>query len=124
MAKSIDQVLAEFLADQKPRLSLSTFAQYETIISLFQNYCENYWPGHDLEYKRVTRAGGTYCSTYGPEDIIDGYSEFLGYFMPRKVVAGKETMTAAGSIIKKLAKWLEAKGMTKVTGRPPSAFSV
>jgi len=110
LGKTIDQVLAEFLAEQKRRLSHSTTAKYETIVSLFKSYCESYWPGHDGESDRVTKAGGTYCGTYGPEDIVDGYSEFLGYFMPRKVVAGKETMTAAGTVTKKLAQWLVAKG--------------
>jgi len=35
---------------------------------------------------------------------------FLDYFMPRKVVAGNETMKAAGTVIKKLRKWLVARG--------------
>jgi hypothetical protein len=42
--------------------------------------------------------------------VTSGYSEFLGYFMPRKVIGGKETMQAAGTVTKKLAKWLAEKG--------------
>ena len=42
-----------------------------------------------------------------------GYSEFLGYFMPRKVLCGKETIRAAGTVTKKLAKWLSEKGYVK-----------
>ena len=38
------------------------------------------------------------------------YDEFLGYFMVRKVVAGKDLMRAAGSVTKKLAAWLAEKG--------------
>jgi hypothetical protein len=108
--KTIDQVLDEFLADQQQRLRPGTLRKYETIVSLFKSYCESYWPDHNDEYDRVTKAGGTYCSTFGPEAIPGGYSEFLGYFMPRKVIAGKDTMQAAGTVTKKLAKWLVAKG--------------
>lgn len=35
---------------------------------------------------------------------------FLGYFMPRKVAGGNETMKTAGTVVKKLGKWLVAKG--------------
>jgi hypothetical protein len=44
------------------------------------------------------------------EDLASGSSEFLGYFMSRKVIAGNETMKAAGTVIKKLTKWLVEKG--------------
>jgi hypothetical protein len=35
---------------------------------------------------------------------------FLGYFMPRKVICGSGTEKAAPVVIRKLAKWLVAKG--------------
>jgi hypothetical protein len=54
-------------------------------------------------HDQITKAGGAYCSTFGLEDVTAGYSEFLGYFMPRKVMCGKETMRAAGTVTKKLA---------------------
>src|ERR1017187_151887 len=113
--KTIAQVFQEFLADQKDRISHKTFLKYETIISLYKSYLEGYWPGHDGEYDKITKAGGTFCSTFGPEDATDGYSEFLGYFMPRKVMCGKETMQAAGTVTKKLAKWLAEKGYVEDT---------
>ena len=111
LAKTLSEVFDEFLTDQKPRISHRTFLKYQTIISLYKSYLESYWPGHDqTEYDRVTKAGGTYCGTFGPEDATAGYWEFLGYFMPRKVMCGKETMQAAGTVTKKLAKWLAKKG--------------
>lgn len=109
-SKTIDQVLDEFLTEQKERLSRGTLNKYETIVRLFKSYCEGYWPDHRDESDRVTKAGGTYCGTFGPEAITIGYSEFLGYFMPHKVMCGKDTMQAAGTVTKKLAKWLVAKG--------------
>jgi len=113
--KTIAQVFDEFLADQKTRISHKTYLKYQSIIQLYGMYLENYWPGHNDEYDRITDAGGTYCDTFGPEDATSGYSEFLGYFMPRKVMCGKETMQAAGTVTKKLAKWLAEKGFVEDT---------
>ena len=114
-AKTISDIFEEFLADQKDRISHKTFSKYQSIIELYKSYLESYWPGHDGEYDKITKTGGTYCDTFGPEDATAGYSEFLGYFMPRKVMCGKETMQAAGTVTKKLAKWLSEKGYIKNT---------
>ena len=114
-AKTISQVFEEFLADQKPRISPKTFSKYESIIQLYGSYLESYWPGHDGEYDKITKAGGTFCGTFGPEDATAGYSEFLGYFMARKVMCGKDLMQAAGTVTKKLATWLAEKGYIKDT---------
>jgi hypothetical protein len=115
--KTISQVFEEFLAEQKTRQSAKTHSKYRSILQLFESYLESYWPDHDQEeYNRITRAGGTFCGTFGPEAIPAGYSEFLGYFMPRKVIAGKETMKTAGTVLKKLAKWLSEKGYVKDAG--------
>jgi hypothetical protein len=112
--KTIDDLFAEFLAAQKVRLSPKTYARYEGIVALYRGYLERYWPGHSgQDYDAVTRAGGTYCGTYGADDITSGFSEFLGYFMPHKVIAGDETMRAAGTVIKKLARWLVEQGYTE-----------
>jgi hypothetical protein len=113
-SKTIDQLFAEFLTDQKARLSPKVQARYEQIIDLYRAYLERDWPGHSQEeYNAITSADGTYCGTFGAEDIASGFAEFLDYFMPRKVIAGNETMKAAGTVIKKLAKWLVEKGYTE-----------
>ena len=108
--KTIEEVLDEFLAEQEARWSPSTFRKYETIVHLLKRYMESYWPGHDGEYDRVTKAGGTYCGTYGPEDIAAAFGMFLDYFMPHKVLCGSGTEKAAPTVIRKLARWLAAKG--------------
>jgi hypothetical protein len=113
--KTISQVFEEFLADQKDRISAKTFSKYQSIVQLYGSYLESYWPGHDGEYDKITKVGGTYCGTFGSEDATEGYSEFLGYFMPRKVMCGKDTMRAAGTVTKKLAKWLAEKGYIEDT---------
>lgn len=114
-AKTISEVFEEFLADQKNRISLKTFSKYQSIIHLYKSYLESYWPGHDDDASKITSAGGTYCGSFGPEEATVGYGEFLGYFMPRKVMCGKETMQAAGTVTKKLAKWLGEKGYLEDT---------
>jgi hypothetical protein len=115
-AKTLAQIFAEFLADQKARVSHKTFLKYQGVIDLYKSYLESYWPGHDqAEYDRITKAGGTFCGTFGPEEATAGYGEFLGYFMPRKVMCGKEMMQAAGTVTKKLAKWLAEKGYIEDT---------
>ena len=114
--RTISQVLEEFLSDQEARLSPKTVSKYEGIVSLFESYLESFWPGHDQdEYNRITGQGGTFCGSFGPEEIPNGYSEFLGYFMPHKVMCGKDTMKAAGTVTKKLAKWLAEKGYAEDT---------
>ena len=102
--KTITQLCEEFLADQKTRLSPKTFQNYQSIIDLYQNYLESYWPCQ--KYSEKT----TFCETYGPDEITDGFEEFTGYYMPRKVMCGQDLMRAAGTVTKKLAKWLVAKG--------------
>src|SRR5437868_1607224 len=114
-AKVLSQVFEEFLAKQKTRISHKTYLKYQSIISLYKSYLESYWPAHQADYDRITKAGGTFCGSFGPEDATAGYSEFLGYFMPRKVMCGKETMQAAGTVTKKLAKWLVQKGYIEDT---------
>ena len=108
--KTIDEVLDEFLDEQEARWGPATFSKYETVVGLLKRYMEGYWPGHDGEYEKVTRDGGTYCGTYGPEDIAGAFGMFLDYFMPRKVICGSGTEKAAGTMVRKLAKWLVQKG--------------
>ena len=112
--KTIDELFEKFLVDQEARLSPKTYAKYEGIIDLYRSYLESYWPGHSgKDYEAITKAKGTYCGTFGAEDMTSGFSEFLGYFMPRKVIAGNETMKAAGTVVKKLARWLLEKGYSE-----------
>lgn len=110
--KTIDQLFKEFLADQKARLSPRTLTKYKDAIDLYRSYLESYWPDHSgKEYDAITKSNGTYCGTFGAKEIASGFHEFLDYFMPHKVIAGNETMKAAGTVIKKLARWLVEKGL-------------
>src|SRR5437764_14481585 len=79
-SKTIDQLFAEFLADQKARLSPRAQARYEQIIDLHRAYLERDWPGHSQEeYNEITSAGGNYCGIFGAEAMRSGFPEFLYY---------------------------------------------
>lgn len=43
---------------------------------------------------------------------MENFGGFLGYFMVRKMVAGEEVKRAAGTVTKKLSRWLGEKGYT------------
>jgi hypothetical protein len=107
---TISEIFEQFLAEEKARMSLKRFSKYCHVIDLFRICLESYWPGHQAEYDRITKAGGTFCDTFGPKDLLYGYSEFLGYYMSNKVFGSKETKQAAGVVTSRLALWLAAKG--------------
>lgn len=116
---TIAEALEAFLADQQARLAPRTFAKYRDVIELLQHSLNGY------AYQSLNAADAAlfddfseregaehreYCETFGPERILPEIGSFLGYFMVRKVMAGKETLRAAGTVTKKLARWLEEKG--------------
>ena len=93
--------------------------KYEDIIDLFESCLDGY--GHqyldkqeDVLFDRLYNAEGDehreFCQLFGPEKIPDKVDEFLNYFMIRKVMCGKELMQTAGTVTKKLGKWLKEKG--------------
>lgn len=51
-----------------------------------------------------------FCQLFGPEKIPENVSEFVGYFLIRKVMASATFLGKAAKEIEKLCLWLEAKG--------------
>jgi hypothetical protein len=116
---TIAGVLEQFLADQQPRLAARTFNHYQYVIELLQASLNGY--AHQtldkkeaaLFHRHFDAEGAEhreFCQIFGPEHILPNVGEFLDYFMVRKVIAGKETLRAAGTVTKKLATWLAEKG--------------
>jgi hypothetical protein len=114
---TIDDVLDEFLAEQRARLSERTFRDYEDVIHLLRDSLNMY--GHASlmgdELQRfeeafgdgsTDEAMGAFCRTFGPEKIPEHYYEFLSYFLIRKVMASEDLRRKAGTVTKKLARWL------------------
>ncbi len=46
------------------------------------------------------------CSVCPPEEISSALSEFFGWFMVRKVSAGQGLMRTAGTVVRRLGRWL------------------
>ena len=113
--KPIEVVLEEFLEDQRARLKPKTMERYESVIQLFESCLDNY--GHQCLdksesalFEQFYDAEGAehreFCQVFGPEKIPENVGEFLNYFMIRKVMCGKDLLRAAGTVMKKLGKWL------------------
>ena len=113
---TIDELLAGFLAAERDRLAPRTYGRYEHVVSLLRSCLGNY--GHqDLDDAERARFEAAYESDdeafvhlFGADKLVAGLPEFLGYFMVRKVMAGEDLLRAAGTVAKRLAKWLEANG--------------
>lgn len=116
MIPTIDTVLAEFLVEQRARLSARTFANYEDVIRLLRSSLDNYGPNSlDTGERRRWEAAfeeddEAFCHLFGPEKIPEHLGEFLGYFMIRKVFASQELLKASGTVTKKLVRWLQTRG--------------
>jgi len=113
---TIAQVLERFLEDQAKRLKPRTLSQYQSIIDLLQHslngYAYNYLDkAESMFLDRLEKEQRLeFCQVFGPEKILPNIDEFLGYFMVRKVMAGKDLLRAAGTVTKKLARWLAEHG--------------
>lgn len=113
-AKTISQIFEEFLADREARTSQQTYSKYVTIIHLYECYLERYWPDHDGEQDNITKAGRTYCGTFSFQEALGNIGMFLDYFIADKVICGKGTLQAAGTVTKKLAKWMQQDDQNKM----------
>jgi len=116
---TVDQVFEEFLAAQRARLAPRTFRNYDDVIELLRGYLNGY--GHQslpteeaALFRRHYDAEGDehreFCQLFGPEKIVDMLGGFLGYYMIRKVVCGEDFKRAAGTVAKKLSRWLAEQG--------------
>jgi len=116
---NIRRVLDEFLDEQRARLSPRTLARYEAVLDLLRSHLNGY--AHEglsapeaARFEHSYNAEGKehreFCDLFGPEKIVENLGSFLGYFMIRKVMAGEDLLRAAGTVTKKLSKWLAGKG--------------
>src|SRR3990172_1564267 len=116
---TIEQALEEFLAEQMIKLKPKTAAGYRDVIQLFKD-CMNGYAYRGLSkaesalFEKHYNAEGQdhkeFCQLFGPDKIAENTGEFLGYFLIRKVMAGGDFKRLAGTVIKKLSKWLTEKG--------------
>ncbi len=111
---NIEGALNDFLAEQRLRLSDATFGKYLAIVDLLQLSLNRYAYSSLSEPERrrfeaAYEAGDeqAFCHLFGPEKIPEHLGSFLGYFMVRKVIAGRELLRAAGPVTKRLVRWLK-----------------
>jgi hypothetical protein len=116
MMPEIDQLLSDFLADQRRRLSERTYRNYESIVDLLCSCLNGYGYQHldpadqDRFEKAYERDEDAFVHLFGARELVAGIPEFLDYFMVRKVIAGAELLRTAGNVTKELAKWLGERG--------------
>lgn len=114
---TIDEVLTQFLAEQRERLAERTYRRYEDVVELLRDCLDGYAYQSlaDEERRRweeefARNEDGAFCRLFGPAKIAENLGEFLDYFMVRKVIAGEELLKAAGTVTGKLMRWLGEHG--------------
>lgn len=113
---TIEEALDAFIADQRHRLSARTMRNYDDVVDLLRHSLNGYGPNtlDKTDHKRWEKAFAhdeeAFCHLFGPEHILGHLSEFLGYFMVRKVWASQELLRSAGTVTKRLARWLYEHG--------------
>ncbi len=115
---TIDQALEAFLDAQRERLSERTFRDYDDVVELLRDSLNGYaydtlGASDRARWDAAFEAGDeeAYCHLFPPDHIPAHLGGFLGYFMIRKVMAGEELLRAAGTVTKRLAKWLRDEGL-------------
>lgn len=110
---SIDVALKEFLNDQQERLKQRTYNEYASVIDLFRiylnSYAYNFLEEEKFEKwkKEFESDEDCYTKLFEPSEITSTeYSDFLGYFVIRKVTSCKSFMKQAVRVMKKYSKWL------------------
>jgi len=114
---NLEDVFTRFLKVQQKRLKPRTYRHYEEVVDLLR-HCLNGYGYHELDnssdialYERLYfHKNLEFCVIFGPDKILPSLSNFLNYFMIRKVMASEALLQAAGTVTKKLIKWLEECG--------------
>ncbi|WP_138417756.1 hypothetical protein [Aquibacillus sediminis] len=96
-----------------------TFREYEGVLFLFKDYLNMYgYLTLDDEKRKRWEAQfeedeESFTKLFGQEEITEyQISEFLDYFMIRKVVASKSLMKNSVRVMKKFSKWMTEEGFS------------
>ena len=103
ISESMDLFLKEVSGD----ISKKTAEKYRDVLKLFHDYLANYG---DLSHEEHKDKG--IILTAGTIELHDGQvSDFLEWFLIRKVLGPEWLKTTAPGIMKKYIKWLDTKGL-------------
>jgi len=101
----IDKSMQLFLKEISDKRSLKTVQKYHDVLSLFHDYLANY---AELPYEEHKDKG--IVLTAETQELEDGQvSNFLEWFLIRKVIGPYWLMTSAPGIMKAYIKWLDSK---------------
>lgn len=112
MQKLVYQVFEEFLETQKAVLAPRTHRYYQDAVGLFEDYLDGYGPnslgGEDTKkYEQENAEGAEFCEIFESQILDSGnFSEFLGYFYPKKVACGLDVAKKICGATIKLYKWM------------------
>lgn len=96
-----------FLKKMSGTVSKKTAEKYKDVLKLFHDYLANYG---DLSHEEHKDKG--IILTAGTIELHDGQvSDFLEWFLIRKVLGPEWLKTTAPGIMKKYIKWLDTKGL-------------
>lgn len=115
----IKNVFAEFLKEQKERVSSKTYKEYKSILELFEDSLNGYaW--NSLEdgkaYDNAQEKNLTFIEVYDHTYIWDNVGEFLDYFIPRKANWGDDfALKTCPRVIRNLLKWMRDKNLLDKT---------
>ncbi|KPH73474.1 MULTISPECIES: hypothetical protein [Bacillaceae] len=118
--KNINAILDEFLEEQKTRLKERTFRDYEDVIFLFREYLNGYaYQYLDDENRKKWEAQweegeAFFTELFGQDELTENQiSEFLDYFLIRKVMGPESLIKKAVRVMKKFSKWMNEKNYSK-----------
>ena len=108
----VEHLFAEFLVDQKSRLSPESYLQSVRVIELFDFYLDRYYRPDcwRREYDAPARSDGRLGGFPPTVDLVRRFSVFLDDFLPREIEDDAARLRAARKVIKALGTWLIAKG--------------
>lgn len=117
LTQSINQIFELFLAERKKDLAPRTFGYYEEAINLM-GHCFNGYGHMDLDeaqnkiLEEKNKQGVEFCDCFGSE-VLDFslLSEFLGYFLPKKVCVGADGARKICGASLNFYKWLVDNGL-------------
>ncbi|MDI9412377.1 MAG: hypothetical protein QM401_02215 [Bacillota bacterium] len=112
--ETIVQVFDKFLEAQQVRLKKTTFNRYKSVMQLFESYMNSYAYNYlekkeqKLFWTKYKNEKKEFCEIFDIKKMTNSeVSEFLSYFMIRKVTGSKELMKNTGRVLRKFIKWLK-----------------
>ncbi len=103
----IDESIRLFLNEISNKLSSKTVQKYEYILELFHDYLADH-----AELSHEENKDGSILLTADTQELHDGQvSNFLEWFLIRKVIGPAWLNTSAPGIMQKYIKWLDKNGL-------------